>query len=147
MEIKNNSITFEYIQKKHYFPNTYTFTKCLAEKFIQKEITNGSQIIYNIIRPFIITVAESIPYTGWFQGFAGALGHYVMTLMGYIKNFNCLNSKLNIVPVDYVSQIITSTLNSIDNNIILAISPYSNRDYYGLNNIFNYYANKKISID
>ena len=101
--IKQNKITFDEITQQKFFPNTYTFTKCLAEKMIEYEINNNTNIIYSIIRPSIITSAVKIPHNGWFQGYAAYLGINALIHSEYLPYLNCnLNVSLNIVPIDYV---------------------------------------------
>ena len=101
--IKQNKITFDEITQQKFFPNTYTFTKCLAEKMIECEINNNTNIIYSIIRPSIITSAVKIPHNGWFQGYAAYLGLNALIHSEYLSYLKCnLNCSLNIVPIDYV---------------------------------------------
>jgi nucleoside-diphosphate-sugar epimerase/1-acyl-sn-glycerol-3-phosphate acyltransferase len=109
--IKNKNITFTEIQKKIFFPNTYSFTKCLAEKFIEKEIKTNSITTFSIVRPSIITSAVKIPYNGWFQGYTARLGYSALYHSGYV-NYVISNGStiLNIVPVDYVCSVIYNSL-------------------------------------
>lgn len=137
-QIKSNNITFDEIKKKKFFPNTYTFTKCLAEKFIQKEIehnlldnlTNSNYIQYNIIRPSIITSAINIPFNGWFKGYAAALGYYALIQTQMVNYIITQNTILNIVPIDYVCEIIYDEINEqnlLNNKYIKhATSPFEN---------------------
>ena len=135
--IKNAKISFEQIQQIQYFPNTYTFTKCLAEHFIKKEIhsddgANSDRIDFKIIRPSIITVSNLVPYPGWFKGFAAYLGNCALTMSSMRKYSNVDNNKMNVVPVDYVCQIILDSMKSTTTNrqiIHHATSPYGNYDF------------------
>ena len=135
-DIKEAKLSFKEIQKVQYFPNTYTFTKCLAELFIKKEIhsddgTNVDRIEFKIIRPSIITVSNLVPYPGWFKGFAAYLGVSALIISSVFKYSNVDNNKINIVPVDYVCQIILNSTNSTTTNrqiIHYATSPYGNYD-------------------
>ena len=133
-DIKESKLSFKEIQKVQYFPNTYTFTKCLAELFIQREIyinnnDNNNNISFKIIRPSVITVSNLVPYPGWFKGFAAYLGVSAL-IMSSMCNYSSIdNNKLNIVPVDYVCQIILNSMNSTNNQTIHhATSPYGNYD-------------------
>lgn len=135
--IKNSKISFEQIQQIQYFPNTYTFTKCLAEHFIKKEIhsaddgTNNDRIEFKIIRPSIITVSNLVPYPGWFKGFAAYLGVTALVMSSMCNYSNVDSNNINIVPVDYVCQIILNSMNSTSINrqtIHHATSPYGNYD-------------------
>lgn len=133
-DIKESKISFKEIQNKQYFPNTYTFTKCLAELFIKKEMnsddgTNADRIEFKIIRPSVITVSNLVPYPGWFKGFAAYLGIGALIISSVIKYMNVDNNKINIVPVDYVCQIILNSIKSTNNQTIHhATSPYGNYD-------------------
>ena len=133
-DIKESKLSFKEIQKVQYFPNTYTFTKCLAELFIKREIyinnnDNNNNIFFKIIRPSIITVSNLVPYPGWFKGFAAHLGITALIISSVYKSLNVDNNKTNIVPVDYVCQIILNSMNSTNNQTIHhATSPYGNYD-------------------
>lgn len=133
-DIKESKLSFKEIQKVQYFPNTYTFTKCLAELFIKKEIhSNDGTIVdrieFKIIRPSIITVSNLVPYPGWFKGFAAHLGFTALIISSVMKYVNVDNNKINVVPVDYVCQIILNSINSTNNQTIHhATSPYGNYD-------------------
>ncbi len=52
-------------------PNTYTYTKALAEYFIMKE---AKGLPLTILRPSIISCAYKEPYPGWVDAFHGAAG-------------------------------------------------------------------------
>ena len=135
-DIKESKLSLKEIQNRQYFPNTYTFTKCLAELFIQKEIynnnnnnnNNNNKISFKIIRPSIITVSNLIPYPGWFKGFAAIIGGVSLIMSSLLYNLNTDNNNINTVPVDYVCQVILNAFtNSVDNKIIYnATSPYGN---------------------
>jgi nucleoside-diphosphate-sugar epimerase/1-acyl-sn-glycerol-3-phosphate acyltransferase len=136
-DIKESKLSFKEIQKVQYFPNTYTFTKCLAELFIKKEIhsydgsNNSDRIEFKIIRPSIITVSNLVPYPGWFKGFAAYLGYYALIISSICKYSNVDNNKINVVPVDYVCQIILNSINSTSTKCQIihhATSPYGNYD-------------------
>lgn len=81
------------------FPNTYTFTKCLAEDYIRLN-TKGLPVA--IFRPaIIIPTTESHPVQGWIDNMYGAIGVIVGVGTGIIrvlyvnKNYNA-----EVVPVD-----------------------------------------------
>lgn len=110
-----------------YFPNTYTHTKCIAEKYIQKQIlSKHNKISFHIVRPSIITSALSIPYKGWYVGNNAYIGYTFMLAKGMPLMYPCnLNSSLDLVPVDYVCgkiyEIVTS---QSDKTITNAVSPF-----------------------
>jgi len=122
-KIKNNEITFEEIITKKWFPNTYCFTKCLAEKIIQKEMKNNIETIFSIIRPSIITNAIKTPYLGWFKGYNAAIGFHKLINTNLLNHLICNeNTKLDYVPVDYVTNIIINSFNDKKNIIKHATS-------------------------
>lgn len=132
-DIKESKLSFKEIQKVQYFPNTYTFTKCLAELFIQREIyinnndnnDNNYKISFKIIRPSIITVSNLVPYPGWFKGFAAIIGVISLTQLSLQHYLLFDNNSTNPVSVDYVCQIILNALEKSDDQIIYnATSPY-----------------------
>jgi nucleoside-diphosphate-sugar epimerase len=121
-KIKNDEITFEEIITTQWFPNTYCFTKCLAEKIIQREIKQ-SKVVFSIIRPSIITNAIEKPYLGWFKGYNGGIGFHKLIKLKLINQLICNeNTKLDYVPVDYVCSVIVNSFNDTKNMIKHATS-------------------------
>jgi hypothetical protein len=83
------------------FPNTYTFTKNLAEKSLMKNRGNIKVVIW---RPSIITSAYKQPFPGWTDSASAAGGLTLLTGYGLLKNINGDGlAPFDIVPVDYVS--------------------------------------------
>lgn len=81
-------------------PNTYTFTKNLAERVCvdYKRNDNLPIIIY---RPSIVSVAESEPFTGWCDNLNGPLGLTIVCAMGINHVMNLAGKQtMNVVPVD-----------------------------------------------
>jgi nucleoside-diphosphate-sugar epimerase len=117
LKIKSNQITFADILTKKFFPNTYCFTKCLAEKIIEKEIKKND-IIFSIIRPSIITNAETIPYPGWFKGYSAAIGLHKLIHSNLLNVLICnKNTLLDYIPVDHVASQIYNSLELENHNI------------------------------
>jgi nucleoside-diphosphate-sugar epimerase len=114
--IKSDKITFNDVIKKIYFPNTYCFTKCLAEKFIEKElINNNNNTFFQIIRPSIITNSVKIPYPGWFKGYGATIGVHKLITSKLLNVLICnKNTKLDYIPVDYVAKKIYKSLTISD---------------------------------
>jgi len=109
--IKLNDITFTEILTKKFFPNTYCFTKCLAEKMIELEIKNKSNIHFSIIRPSIITNSRLIPYPGWFKGFNASIGLHKLIHSKMLNHIVCnVNTVLDYIPVDLVSSKIYNSI-------------------------------------
>lgn len=109
-KILNGEINFDQIQKITGYPNTYTFTKSLAEHILS-ELHNNLVII----RPSIITCAYKYPYPGWTDSYAAANG-YIASFIGGLKHcfpFKTEGTKLDLIPVDIVSQ---SIIDSFDSN-------------------------------
>jgi nucleoside-diphosphate-sugar epimerase len=122
-QIKNNKITFKEIITNKFFPNTYCFTKCLSEKLIEKEMRTNTKTIFSIVRPSIITNAIKSPYLGWFQGYNAAIGFHKLIKMKLLRSLTCNETtKLDYVPVDYVSNIIIESINDKKNVIKHATS-------------------------
>jgi nucleoside-diphosphate-sugar epimerase/1-acyl-sn-glycerol-3-phosphate acyltransferase len=143
-DIKESKLSFKEIQKVQYFPNTYTFTKCLAELFIKKEIfsddgTNVDRIDFKIIRPSIITVSNLVPYPGWFKGFAAIIGVTSLTQLSLQQYLYFDNNSSNPVSVDYVCQIILNAVEKTSDAQIIynATSPYGSYDI----NLLKYSSN------
>lgn len=83
------------------WPNTYTFTKNLAERALRKFREN---IPVFILRPSIIICSLSEPYPGWIDSLAAAGTLTFMVGSGiskYLIGGNYVRS--DIVPVDFVS--------------------------------------------
>ena len=86
------------------FPNTYTFTKNLAEKSVQNQRGN---LPVTIVRPSIIISAYSEPVSGWIDTLAAGGALALATEYGFIKAFNMIrDTPVDFVPVDCVSNII-----------------------------------------
>ncbi|XP_077300594.1 putative fatty acyl-CoA reductase CG5065 [Arctopsyche grandis] len=81
-------------------PNTYTYTKHLAEDIV---LQNVSKLPICIVRPSIVTAAYNEPYPGWIDNLFGITGIameiYRGTVRTAIHNQNCI---IDIVPVDFV---------------------------------------------
>lgn len=79
-------------------PNTYTFTKALAESLIMKE---KGDVPVAIIRPSIVTCAWKEPLPGWVDNFNGPTGMLAGAGKGIIRTM-LANTELvaDVVPVD-----------------------------------------------
>lgn len=110
-KIKSDDITFDEIINKKYFPNTYCFTKCLAEKIIEREAKNNN-IFFQIIRPSIITNSVKTPYPGWFKGYGATIGVHKLVLSELLNVLICnKDTKMDYIPVDHVANLIYQSLN------------------------------------
>ncbi|KAM8703079.1 hypothetical protein ACLKA7_005417 [Drosophila subpalustris] len=89
------------------FPNTYTFTKALAEQVVQKEASGLPACIF---RPAMIFVTLKEPITGWTDNLYGPIS----ILYGYVLGVLHVtlldkNARAHIVPVDYCANMVLST--------------------------------------
>ncbi|XP_029638955.2 fatty acyl-CoA reductase 1 [Octopus sinensis] len=79
-------------------PNTYTFTKQLAEYLLYKE---GSDLPLAIVRPSIVGAAWKEPLPGWIDNFNGPSGLYLAAGKGILRSVKCeFKAVADIVPVD-----------------------------------------------
>ena len=84
------------------FPNTYTFTKNLAEKQLRKNLGNVKCVIW---RPSIIASGLKQPFPGWTDSMSAAGGLTVLGGLGLIQLVHKPkeNNVFDIIPVDIVS--------------------------------------------
>lgn len=91
-----NALTPHLIGKR---PNTYTFTKSLAEHVLLQEADNFPIAIF---RPSIIGAAWKEPYEGWVDNFNGPSGLFVAAGKGMLRSMiGDLNAVADIIPVDF----------------------------------------------
>lgn len=90
------------------FPNTYTFTKNLAEKYIKKNLGNIKCVL---VRPSIIASSLEQPFQGWTDSISAAGGLTVLGSVGILQNMHIPKpNPFDIIPVDIVSnQILVTT--------------------------------------
>jgi len=83
------------------FPNTYTFTKNLAEKALLK---NKGDLTVCLLRPAIIASSLKDPFPGWTDSLSAAGGISVLVGLGLVNYIRAEgNNKFDIVPVDIVT--------------------------------------------
>lgn len=105
------------------YPNTYTFTKSLAERTLEK--LHGD-VKLSIVRPSIINSCIDEPLIGWTDTLAAAGGVTIslcLGLMHYVRAES--NSILDMVPCDYVC------------NAILVTTAHTGQQPLGALNIFH----------
>lgn len=83
------------------FPNTYTFTKSLAEDLYNRESENIPLVI---VRPSIVSSSISDPFPGWVDNYNGVSGIMVAIGRGMVRSLYSPQIKHDIVPVDFVSK-------------------------------------------
>ncbi|XP_039305879.1 fatty acyl-CoA reductase wat [Solenopsis invicta] len=99
-----NSLPEEMIKKKisriiSQWPNTYTFTKAIAEGLLRDE---NRDLPVGIFRPAIVVSCANEPLVGWIDNMYGPIGIVVSTLLGFTRFHHCdPNVTANIVPVDF----------------------------------------------
>ncbi|XP_030416182.1 fatty acyl-CoA reductase 1 isoform X3 [Gopherus evgoodei] len=81
-------------------PNTYTYTKALAEYVVQQE---GAKLNIAIIRPSIVGASWKEPFPGWIDNFNGPSGLFIAAGKGILRTIRASNSAVaDLVPVDVV---------------------------------------------
>lgn len=79
-------------------PNTYTYTKQLAEHLL---MTEGADLPLAIIRPSIVGAAWKEPFPGWIDNYNGPSGIYIAAGRGILRSMKGdYNAVADIVPVD-----------------------------------------------
>mmetsp|Transcript_10027 Transcript_10027/g.16866 ORF Transcript_10027/g.16866 Transcript_10027/m.16866 type:complete len:285 (-) Transcript_10027:2256-3110(-) len=83
------------------YPNTYTFTKSLAEKKLLRSLDHVKCVL---LRPAIIACSMSEPFPGWTDTISAAGGLTTLIGLGAINLLRCFGEfPLDIIPVDLVS--------------------------------------------
>nr|ADI82779.1 fatty-acyl CoA reductase 6 [Ostrinia nubilalis] len=91
------SVTRKYIHPK---PNTYTFTKAIAEVAVQQHNSSYPRAIF---RPTIVVSALRTPFPGWVENLNGPTGVIAGVGKGLLHFFSCRrDARADMVPVDIV---------------------------------------------
>ncbi|CAL8242103.1 unnamed protein product [Merluccius merluccius] len=81
-------------------PNTYTYTKALAEYVVQQEQDN---LNIGIIRPSIVGASWQEPFPGWIDNFNGPSGVFIAAGKGILRTMRANNDAVaDLIPVDVV---------------------------------------------
>ncbi|XP_063703930.1 fatty acyl-CoA reductase wat-like isoform X2 [Culicoides brevitarsis] len=81
------------------WPNTYAFTKALAEDVVRR---NCKKLPLGIFRPAIVTSSAKEPVIGWIDNLYGPTGVVAGAGTGILRTMHCdKDINANIVPVDY----------------------------------------------
>lgn len=85
-------------------PNTYTYTKCVAEELVQRLATDAEcPLPVAIVRPSMILSTYKEPIPGWVDNVYGPLGVTFSVGVGLMRTLHCApDNKADMVPVDYV---------------------------------------------
>jgi len=90
----------ERMMKQYGFPNTYTFTKSMAEQILERRKGN---VPLAILRPAIIGCSLREPMPGWVDALTAAGGLYLTGGLGILRELYCNPSNISdLIPVDYV---------------------------------------------
>ncbi|XP_066250286.1 putative fatty acyl-CoA reductase CG8306 [Euwallacea similis] len=80
-------------------PNTYTYSKRLAETLVANE---NSNIPVCIIRPAVVGPAVLEPLPGWVDTLNGPMGLLVASSKGVLRSIHCIGTnKAQVIPVDF----------------------------------------------
>jgi fatty acyl-CoA reductase len=90
-------------------PNTYTFTKCIAEHLLA---ARRGDVPLTIVRPSIISASWGAPFAGWIDSPAALAGCLLYASLGLVPAYNANPAtRLDVVPVDWVAhRVIEATL-------------------------------------
>ena len=132
------------------WPNTYTFTKSLAESLIAKQIgKNDDGLPIAIVRPAIVETSVAKPFRGWNEGIntSAALSYLLGTAFRQLPSNE--RKRLDIIPVDAVCagmtligaalverrhdplyQLATSVTNSCDMGRSIELTSLAHRRHY-----------------
>ncbi|KAM6937799.1 fatty acyl-CoA reductase 1 isoform 1-T1 [Xenentodon cancila] len=81
-------------------PNTYTYTKALAEYLLQQE---AGDLNVAIVRPSIVGASWKEPFPGWIDNFNGPSGIFIAAGKGILRTMRASNDAVaDLVPVDVV---------------------------------------------
>lgn len=80
------------------WPNTYTFTKAIAEDVVRQ---HGAGMPVGLYRPGIVISTYADPISGWIDNFYGPTGVIAGAGTGVLRTLRCNPKALsNMVPVD-----------------------------------------------
>ncbi|XP_066999397.2 putative fatty acyl-CoA reductase CG5065 isoform X2 [Anabrus simplex] len=102
-------------------PNTYTYTKAVAEHVL---VSHGGNLPIAIVRPSIVTAAWREPLPGWVDNLNGPTGMIAGAGKGILRTVLCYRGmKADLVPVDVAINLLISvawhTATNRPNNIVV----------------------------
>lgn len=103
LSLNDNQIPTETARllKKYNYPNTYTFTKSMAEQIVHRRKGN---LPVCIVRPSIVAASHREPYPGWCDVLTAAGGIFLTAGLGILHELNCRGEGIaDVVPVDFVA--------------------------------------------
>ncbi|MFT5432444.1 MAG: thioester reductase-like protein [Myxococcota bacterium] len=88
------------------WPNTYTWSKSLAEQLLARR-AEETGLAYTVLRPAIVESSRDFPFAGWNEGF-NTSGPVVYVLGTYVRHMPCREDvPFDVIPVDMVCNSIT----------------------------------------
>jgi fatty acyl-CoA reductase len=88
-------------------PNTYTYTKAMAEYLLIQE---GSDLPIAVVRPSIVGASWQEPMAGWVDNFNGPTGLLAAIGKGVLRSMNGdFNATADIIPVDLAINLMITT--------------------------------------
>ncbi|XP_076256659.1 fatty acyl-CoA reductase wat-like isoform X1 [Rhynchophorus ferrugineus] len=82
------------------YPNTYVFTKCVAEDYIK---SHGQSLPIVLFRPSIAIATAKDPVSGWIDTIHGVTGALIWGSLGVLRSLHCQKKyKAELVPADYI---------------------------------------------
>ncbi|XP_050528195.1 uncharacterized protein LOC126898298 [Daktulosphaira vitifoliae] len=97
------------------FPNSYAFTKCLAEQLVAEQIQSGMPCM--ITRPSVVISIWKEPLPGWALNKNGPVGLFIAAGKGIVRTMYCNNKGYaDFIPVDTVTNgLVLSVWNYLEN--------------------------------
>ena len=111
------------------WPNTYTFTKSMAERTLRKKRPQNLPMV--LLRPSIIIGGYNEPVEGWCDTLSAAGGLSVGGGSGFIRYINAKKTNVtDLIPVDYVSNqiIVVSALEAFKPKLTIIHSGTSHQN-------------------
>jgi long-chain acyl-CoA synthetase len=96
------------------WPNTYTYTKSLAEKLIS---LRAGDVRYCVVRPAIVESAWKFPLPGWSEGGNGSASFILMGYVGQRWSPSDDRVVLDLVPVDLVAKGLALAIAALLNDV------------------------------
>jgi fatty acyl-CoA reductase len=87
------------------YPNTYTFTKSIAEHLLIKmfKAKSNGRFALSLARPAIVCAAWKEPMPGWIDDISAASAIYAGGALGVLKFIPAKDYKYDLIPVDLVA--------------------------------------------
>ncbi|XP_073948971.1 putative fatty acyl-CoA reductase CG5065 [Choristoneura fumiferana] len=134
-------------------PNTYTFTKALAETLV---VEKRGTIPTAIVRPSIVMPALAEPMAGWIDNWQGSIALLTASANGRLSGILGADHNISdLVPVDYVANMAIIVATKCTNEVAVyqcctsSVNPLTSRDsvdYYGTEAVNKGFLNKFIPL-